>query len=30
MSLTFGKVVFEQEIVDELIEEVERLRNTGR
>ena len=28
-AVTFGKVVFEQEIVDELIEEVERLRNTG-
>ena len=28
-AVTFGKVVFKQEIVDELIEEVERLRNTG-
>ena len=28
-AVTFGKVIFSQEVVDELIEEVERLRNVG-
>ena len=28
-AVIFGKVIFSQEVVDELIEEVERLRNIG-